>query len=55
MNCHMPAARALDTACGLNALSMKGSSASSAGMLRRSSSSTMWNRYLRERSVMRWM
>jgi hypothetical protein len=44
MNCHMPAARALETACGLKALSMKGSRASSMGMLRRSISSTMWNR-----------
>ena len=40
----MPAARALDTAWGLNALSMNGSSASSMGRLRRSISSTMWNR-----------
>jgi hypothetical protein len=51
----MPAARALETACGLKALSTNGSSASSVGMLRRSSSSTMWNRYLLERSVMRCM
>ncbi|MCY1358219.1 hypothetical protein D9M69_447460 [compost metagenome] len=55
MNCHMPAARALETACGLKALSMYGSSANSVGMLRRSSSSTMWKMYLFERSVMRWM
>ena len=55
MNCHKPAAFALETPCGLNALSMKGSSANSDGILRRSSSSTMWNRYLRERSVMRKM
>jgi hypothetical protein len=41
MNCHMPAALALDTAWGLKALSMNGSSAISVGMLRRSSSSTM--------------
>jgi hypothetical protein len=33
----------------------KGSRASSVGMPRRSSSSTMWNRYLLERSVMRCM
>ena len=51
----MPAALALDTACGLKALSMKGSKASSVGILRRSSSSTMWNRYLLDRPVMRWM
>ena len=55
MNCHMPAALAEDTACGLNADSMKGSKANSVGMLRFSSSSTMKNRYLRERSVMRSM
>ena len=44
MNCHMPDALADDIASGLNALSMKGNSASSVGMPRRSSSSTMWNR-----------
>ncbi len=55
MNCHMPAALALDTACGLKADSTKGSSASSVGICRSSSSSTLWNRYMRERSVMRSM
>ncbi len=44
MNCHMPEALADEIACGLKALSMKGSKASSVGMRRRSSSSTMWNR-----------
>jgi len=41
MNCHMPAALALDTAWGLKALSTKGKSASSVGMPRNSNSSTM--------------
>ena len=49
----MPAALALETACGLKADSTKGRRANSAGILRNSSSSTMWNRYLRERSTMR--
>ena len=41
MNCHMPIALAEDTAWGLKALSTNGSNASSLGMLRRSSSSTI--------------
>ena len=41
MNCHMPEALALDRASGLKALSMNGSSASSVGMPRRRTSSTM--------------
>jgi hypothetical protein len=44
MNCHMPEARVRDMACGLKALSMKGSRASSAGIWRRFTSSMMWNR-----------
>ncbi len=43
---------ALETAWGLKADSMNGSKASSVGMLRRSSSSTTWNKYGRERSGM---
>ena len=38
----LPEARADEMACGLKALSMKGSRASSAGMPRRSISSTTW-------------
>jgi len=53
MNCHNPAARADDTACGCIALSTNGSSASSVGMPRFSISSTMWNRYRLARWVMR--
>eukprot|EP00731_Ephydatia_muelleri_P005299 Em0002g1475a len=40
MNCHMPAALALDTACGLKALSTKGKNTSSVRMPRNSNSST---------------
>ena len=53
MNCHMPEALAEDTAWGLKALSTKGNKASSVGILRRSSSSTMKYRYLLERWVAR--
>ena len=52
-NCHMPEALATDIACGLNALSVNGSSASSVGMWRRSTSWVMWYRYFEPRAVMR--
>jgi len=41
MNCHSPAAEALETACGCIALSTNGSSASSVGRPRFSISFTM--------------
>ena len=41
MNCHMPDALATDSACGLKALSMNGSKASSEGNPRFCTSSTM--------------
>jgi hypothetical protein len=40
MNCHIPAARATETAFGLNALSTIGRSAISSGMLRFPTSTT---------------
>ena len=49
-NCHMPAALALDTACGLKALSTKGKNASSVGMPRNSNSSTVPRVALEENS-----
>ena len=51
MNCHSPEACAREYAIGLYALSTIGRSASSVGIPRRSSASTMWKRYFRLRST----